>query len=143
MALRPPSGGPHLKQEQFLNVVTAEEAHRIFREAVAPAPLGEEAVPLDQALGRVLSQDIVSRVDVPAFDRSNMDGYAVHAEDTFGAEELTPVSLELNGEVLHTGRAPEIEVRAGTATAIATGGVIPRGADAVVMVEQTHSGRKN
>ncbi|MCZ6553997.1 MAG: molybdopterin biosynthesis protein [SAR324 cluster bacterium] len=129
-----------MKQEQFLNVVTAEEAHRIFREAVAPAPLGEEAVPLEQALGRVLSQDIVSRVDVPAFDRSNVDGYAVRAEDTYGAEELTPVNLELNREVLHTGRAPEIEVRPGTATAIATGGVIPRGADAVVMVEQTQPG---
>ena len=79
-----------MKQEQFLNVVTAEEAHRIFREAVAPSPLGEEAVPLEQALGRVLSQDIVSRVDVPAFDRSNMDGYAVRAEDTFGAVDPQP-----------------------------------------------------
>ncbi len=126
-----------LKQEQFLSVKTAEEAHRIFRAAVRPAPLGEESVPLEEALGRVLAQTIVSRVDVPFFDRSNVDGYAVRAEDTFGADETDPRFLKLSDEVIHTSVVPRIEVRPGLATAIATGGVIPRGADAVVMVEYT------
>jgi putative molybdopterin biosynthesis protein len=126
-----------LKQEQFLTVVTAEEAQRVFRESVRPAPLGEEFVPLEEALGRVLSRDIVSRIDVPFFDRSNVDGYAVRAQDTFGAEETHPVALRLSGEELHTSVVPRIEVTQGVATPIATGGVMPRGADAVVMVENT------
>jgi putative molybdopterin biosynthesis protein len=126
-----------MKQDQFLTVVTAEEAHRIFREAVRPAPLGEEYVRLEDALGRVVSRDIVSRIDVPFFDRSNVDGFAVRAQDTFGADEAHPVALTLTGEVLHTNVVPQREVTAGMATAIATGGVMPRGADAVVMIENT------
>ncbi|HEX7925974.1 MAG TPA: molybdopterin biosynthesis protein [bacterium] len=126
-----------MKQEQFLTVVTAEEAHRIFREAVRPAPLGEEYVRLEDALGRVVSRDIVSRIDVPFFDRSNVDGFAVRAQDTFGAEETAPVTLKLTGEVLHTSVVPQREVTVGTGTTIATGGVMPRGADAVVMIENT------
>jgi len=126
-----------LKQEQFLSVKTAEETHRIFREAVQPGPVGDESVPLSEALGRVLAQTIVSRVDVPFFDRSNVDGFAVRAEDTFGADESDPRFIQLTDEVVHTAVVPRIEVRPGTATAIATGGVIPRGADAVVMVENT------
>ncbi|MBI4081786.1 MAG: molybdopterin biosynthesis protein [Candidatus Lambdaproteobacteria bacterium] len=124
-------------QEQFLSVVTAEEAHRIFREAVPHAPLGAETVPLDAALGRVLAEDVTAAIDVPAFDRSNVDGFAVRAQDTFGAEEQAPVFLRLTAEVIHTNVAPRVEVTAGAASAIATGGVIPRGADAVVMVEYT------
>ncbi len=126
-----------MKQEQFLSVVTAEEAHRIFREAVKPKPLGEEEVPLASALGRVLAQDVVSRIDVPYFDRSNVDGYAVRAADTFGAEESAPSTLRLTDEVIHTNVVPKREIGPGAATAIATGGVMPRGADAVVMVENT------
>ncbi len=125
------------QQQQFLSVVSAEEADRIFREAVKPQPLGEEEVPLEQALGRVLARDVVSRVDVPFFDRSNVDGFAVRAQDTFGAEESEPKFLQLTGEVIHTSVVPQREVRSGSATPIATGGVMPRGADAVVMVEDT------
>ena len=126
-----------LKQQQFLDVVTAEEAHRIFRGAVNPKPLGEEVIPLDRALGRVLSQNIVSTIDVPYFDRSNVDGFAVRAQDTFGAEEVAPKFLRLTDEMIHTSVAPKVEVTEGMATGIATGGVIPRGSDAVVMVEYT------
>ncbi len=126
-----------MKQEQFLNVVSAEDAHRIFHEAVRPQPLGEEDVPLGEALGRVLSQNIISTIDVPHFDRSNVDGFAVRAQDTFGAEETAPVFLKLSDEVIHTNVAPRTEVTEGMATGIATGGVIPRGADAVLMVEYT------
>ena len=124
-------------QQQFLDVVTAEEAHARFREAVRPAPLGTEVVALGEALGRVLAEDVISPIDVPFFDRSNVDGFAVQAADTFGAEEHDPRRLALCGEVLHTNVAPRHTVTSGEATPIATGGVIPRGADAVVMVEST------
>lgn len=124
-------------QQQFLDVVTAEEAHARFREAVRPAPLGGEQVPLGEALGRVLAEDVISPIDVPFFDRSNVDGFAVQAADTYGAEEHAPRTLTLSGEVLHTNVAPQHTVTSGVATTIATGGVIPRGADGVVMVEHT------
>ena len=76
-------------------------------------------------------------VDAPPFDRSNVDGFAVRAADTLGAGDANPKILTLNGEVIACGHAPMLEVAPGTATAIATGGVIPRGADAVVMIEHT------
>ncbi len=126
--------------EQFLEVVDAEEAHRRFRAAVRAEPLGSERVALRDALGRVLAAEVVSPVDVPGFDRSNMDGYAVRAQDTFGAQESEPVRLRVNREVIATGMHPEGAVRARSATRIMTGGMLPRGADAVVMVEQTQPG---
>ncbi|MDH5752117.1 MAG: molybdopterin biosynthesis protein [Deltaproteobacteria bacterium] len=126
-----------MKQEQFLSVVTAEEATRIFREAIQPGPLGEEEVSLSDSLGRVLSRNIVSRVDVPFFDRSNVDGFAIRSQDSFGADETSGKSLQLTGEVIHTNVVPRSEISPGKASAIATGGVIPRGADAVIMVEDT------
>ena len=76
-----------------------------------------------------------SPVDVPSFDRSNVDGFAVIAEDTFGASEEVPRCVRLADEVIHTGVVPTTSVRRGVAVAIATGGMMPRGADAVVMVE--------
>lgn len=131
------------EQEQFLEVIDRDEAQRRFRRAVAHAPLGSEEVPLEEALGRVLADDVVAPVDVPAFDRSNYDGYAVRAEDTYGATEESPRHLDLLPEVLTTGVVPRGVVQPGTAMQIATGGMLPRGADAVMMVEHTEveSGR--
>jgi putative molybdopterin biosynthesis protein len=82
---------------------------------------------------------VVSGVDVTAFDRSNVDGYAVRAEDTFGAEELDPIILRVADISLAAGQAPPegFEVAPGVAVPVATGGVVPRGADAVLMVEHT------
>ena len=77
-------------QEQFLNVLDRDEAERRFRAAIDLAPRGIERVALDAALGRVLATDVASPVDVPSFDRSNVDGFAVVAEDTFGASEEAP-----------------------------------------------------
>ena len=74
---------------------------------------------------------------MPPFDRSNVDGFALRAADTIGATDAAPRRLTLNAEVLACGHAPKLTVAPGTATAIATGGVIPRGADAVVMIEHT------
>ena len=123
------------EQQQFLQVLERDEAERRFRSAVDCAPLGSEFVPLDAALGRVLAADVVSPVDVPSFDRSNVDGFAVVAEDTFGASEEAPRAVLLGEEEIHTGVVPKTVVQSGTALSIATGGMVPRGADAVVMVE--------
>ncbi|HEY7191333.1 MAG TPA: molybdopterin biosynthesis protein [Vicinamibacterales bacterium] len=122
-------------QEQFLQVLDRDEAERRFRAAVDLSPRGIDRVGLDAALGRVLAADVVAPVDVPSFDRSNVDGFAVVAEDTFGASEEVPRRVALVGEVIHTGVVPITIVRRGLAVAIATGGMVPRGADAVVMVE--------
>jgi putative molybdopterin biosynthesis protein len=123
------------EQQQFLQVLDRDEAERRFRSAVDCTPLGGEFVPLDAALGRVLAADVVSPVDVPSFDRSNVDGFAVVAQDTFGASEEAPRAVLLGEEEIHTGVVPKTVVQPGTALSIATGGMVPRGADAVVMVE--------
>jgi putative molybdopterin biosynthesis protein len=94
-------------------------------------------VSLSRALGRVLAQDVIASTDVPPFDRANVDGFALRSADTFGASDIAPRRLRLNGEVIVCGHAPALQVEPDSATTIATGGVIPRGADAVVMVEQT------
>jgi putative molybdopterin biosynthesis protein len=125
------------RQEQFLEVVAPAEARRRFEECVDHSPLGSESVSLAAALSRVLAADVVAPVDTPPFDRSNVDGFAVRAADTIGASDGAPKRFVLNAEVIACGIEPAIEVAAGTATTIATGGVIPRGADAVVMIEQT------
>jgi putative molybdopterin biosynthesis protein len=125
------------RQEQFLEVVPAEEAKARFEKHLDLAPLAAETVPLADALGRVLAHDVAAPIDVPPFDRSNVDGFAVRAADTAGATDAAPRRLALNGEVLACGHAPKLTVAPGSATAIATGGMIPRGADAVVMIEHT------
>jgi putative molybdopterin biosynthesis protein len=125
------------RQEQFLEVVSAAEARRRFEASTDRSPLSPETVPLAGALSRVLAADVIAPVDAPPFDRANVDGFAVRAADTAGASDGAPKRLALNAEVIACGVAPALEVGRGTATAIATGGVIPRGADAVVMIEQT------
>ncbi|HEX4556726.1 MAG TPA: molybdopterin biosynthesis protein [Xanthobacteraceae bacterium] len=125
------------RQEQFLEVVPAAEARRRFHQHLDLAPLGPETVALAQSLGRVLAADVVAPIDVPPFDRSGVDGFAVRAADTAGASDRAPRRLRLNAEVIACGHLPALEVDTATATTIATGGAIPRGADAVVMVEQT------
>ncbi len=126
-----------MTQQQFLNVIDRDEAEQRFREAVELRPLGSKLVPLEKALGRVLAADVVAQVDVPSFDRSNYDGYAVRAADTYAAQEENPRRLKLLAEALAMGVVPTQQVTPGTAVAIATGGMLPRGADAVVMVEHT------
>lgn len=124
-------------QSQFLDVITRDEAVRRFQQHLTLAPLGRERLPLAATLDRVLAEDVVADIDVPGFDRSNVDGYAVLAADTFGAMEEREHALQLNAESLAPGVVPRQVVEPGSATAIATGGMLPRGADAVVMVEHT------
>jgi putative molybdopterin biosynthesis protein len=125
------------RQEQFLDVVSGAQARLRFEQHVGLAPLPAETVRLAEALGRVLARDVAACADAPAFDRANVDGFAVRAVDTVGATETVPLRLVLNAEVLTCGRAPALAITPGTATAIATGAVVPRGADAVVMIEHT------
>jgi putative molybdopterin biosynthesis protein len=126
-----------VKQKQFLDVLDRDEAERRWNAVISRDPIASEVIPLTEALGRVLAADVRSEVDVPGFDRSNMDGFAVQAEDTYGATEEKPVRLWLNRETIPTGVVPKEEVLSGTATTIATGGMLPRGSDAVVPVEHT------
>ncbi|MFI4972330.1 MAG: molybdopterin biosynthesis protein, partial [Hyphomicrobiales bacterium] len=125
------------RQEQFLDVVSADEARARFEQHLDLTPLAAETVRLAVALTRVLAHDVVATVDAPPFDRANVDGFALRAADTIGAGDTAPKIFRLNAEVIACGDAPALEVKPGTATTIATGGVIPRGADCVVMIEQT------
>src|SRR6516165_858549 len=125
------------RQEQFLEVISADEARMRFERHLDITPLPGESVPLTRALTRVLAHDVVAAVDAPPFDRSNVDGFALHAADTVGAGDTAPKIFRLNAEVIACGDSPKLTVERGTATAIATGGVMPRGADAVVMIEHT------
>jgi putative molybdopterin biosynthesis protein len=126
-----------VKQQQFLEVLDRDEAERRWLAAIDARARGAELVALEHAHGRVLAADVCAAIDVPGFDRSNMDGFAVRAEDSFGASEEEPVRLRLTGESIPTGVAPAREVGRGEASPIATGGMLPRGADAVVPVEVT------
>ena len=100
-------------------------------------PLAAEEVSLSQAWGRVLAEDVRAPADLPPFDRGMVDGYAVRAEDTFGASAGLPAYLTVIGEVL-MGEATDLAVGPGEAVKSATGGMLPRHANAVVMVEHTN-----
>jgi putative molybdopterin biosynthesis protein len=121
----------------FLKTVSKAEAERIWHDALRLGPLGSEELPLAEAQGRVLDGDVFVPIDVPPFDRALVDGYAVRAADTFEANEDAPVSLELAPETAPAGAVPTTEVIDGTALEVATGGVVPRGATAVQMVEHS------
>lgn len=126
---------PH--QEQFLQILSHDEAEAAFIGALKPQPLGIEQVALDAVAGRVLAQDVTAPVDAPPFDRATVDGFAIRAADLFETSAAAPVHLRLNAETIACGMAPTLTVTPGTATPIATGAPIPRGADAVVMIEHT------
>lgn len=127
------------RQTQFLDVLTRDEAAQRFESALQLRPLGFESAPLLEAAGRVLAAHVVAEVDVPGFDRSNVDGVAVRSSDLSGADEEHPITLRLTTEILSPGTVPRSEVTKDQGTVIATGGMVPRGADAVVMVEHTES----
>jgi molybdopterin molybdotransferase len=118
---------------EFLKVKTAEEVIRILREL---QPLDSEQVNLERVCNRVLASPVSAPEPVPHFARSVMDGFAVRAKDTFGASESMPALLEVAGEVA-MGESISLEVKPGKAIAVPTGGMLPAGADAVVMVEYT------
>ena len=124
-------------QEQFLRILSREEALARFEAALFPRSVPSEERALADALGLALTDDVLAPIDVPPFDRSNVDGFAVRAADLAVASETRSVRLSLNAEAIACGVQPQLPVIAGTATLIATGGPLPRGADAIVMVEHT------
>lgn len=121
---------------EFFQLRRVDDALALFLAQCPAGPLGTEAVPLAQAVGRVLPQPALSPEDLPGFARTAVDGYAVAAADTFGASEALPAYLTLVGEVL-MGQTPPGPIGPGQCMKIATGGMLPDGADAIVMVEQT------
>ena len=120
----------------FRKLVTFDEAKLLIQQTLQPKPLGKEEIPLLEAYNRVLAEDVVSKLDIPPFSRSTVDGYAVKAEDTFGADENQAIKLKICGFV-SIGELPKVTVHKGEAAEIVTGAPIPDGADAVVMVEDT------
>jgi putative molybdopterin biosynthesis protein len=124
-------------QDQFLTILTREDAIERFDAALFPRALPSESCELAAVRGCALAEDVLAPIDVPPFDRSNVDGFAVRSADLATATEASPVRLMLNDEVIACGTAPMRAVLSGSATSIATGGPLPRGADAIVMVEHT------
>ena len=125
---------------QFLKLTPPDEALKLFFESMPPARPKREYVETAHALGRVLAQDVFSPETLPAFSRSTVDGYAVRAADTFGASDSLPVYLRLIGEV-PMGGEPRFVLRSTETAVIHTGGMIPEGTDAVVMIEYTQTAR--
>jgi len=122
-------------QGGFFKVLSPGELVALLRGFV---PLPPEEAPLAALAGRALARDVTAREDLPLVDRSCMDGFAVRARDLFGATEANPAYLELMAE-LAIDVQPDFELAPGHCAAIVTGGTLPRGADAVVMVEHTAS----
>ncbi|MFQ6111378.1 MAG: gephyrin-like molybdotransferase Glp [Nitrospinota bacterium] len=120
---------------EFFTVISPAEARKVLEDF---GPREQETVALSEAAGRVSAEDIFSPEELPAFDRATMDGFAVRAADTFGASESLPAFLRLIGEV-PMGGPPPCALSSGEALRIYTGGMLPRGADAVLMDEYAAS----
>lgn len=120
--------------ESFFKVKKSQEVLKILD---LFGPSGEEKISLEQAQGRVLAQDLIAPENLPGFFRSTMDGYAVQAKGTFGASESIPALFDVTGEVL-MGQVPQMVVGESQAVKISTGGMLPEGADGVVMLEYCH-----
>jgi putative molybdopterin biosynthesis protein len=118
----------------FRKLLSLDEAREVLKRSFSPKPIGVEQLALSEAHGRVLAEDIVAPIDVPSFNRSTVDGYAVRAADTFGAEEGRPVELKLCGDIA-IGETPSVIVKDRMTAEIVTGAPLPSGADAVVMLE--------
>ncbi|HZW82599.1 MAG TPA: gephyrin-like molybdotransferase Glp [Candidatus Deferrimicrobium sp.] len=122
--------------KELFSVLTVQEAQKLITELVPDFLPGIEEVDLLTAINRRLLADIIAPEDLPAFSRSTVDGYAVRAKDTFGATESMPGFLTKIGEI-EMGEAAQYSLAQGQAVWIPTGGMLPEGADAVVMVEYT------
>jgi molybdopterin molybdotransferase len=119
----------------FFKVKSSEEVFNIIK---GFSPLGTEVIRSEDGLDRVLSEDLFSPENLPGFTRSTMDGYAVMAKDTFGASESLPAFLNIIGDI-QMGQIPPMHLEGGQAVKIATGGMLPQGADGVVMIEYCHN----
>jgi putative molybdopterin biosynthesis protein len=120
----------------FRKLLTFDEAQAVIRQKFKPKRLGVERTKLLDASNRVLAENIIATLDIPPFSRSTVDGYAVRAEDTFGADEKNPITLKVCG-IVNIGESPKTTVQQGNAAEIVTGAPMPDGSDSVVMVEHT------
>ncbi len=125
---------------EFLHLLPPEEALHTWLAQVQHR-MPQETLATSEALGRILAADVRAPHDMPPFDRSAVDGYALRAADTYGASDTLPAYLEVVGEV-PMGAAPSFQIAPGQAALIHTGGMLPQGADAVVMVEYTQHSRE-
>jgi molybdenum cofactor synthesis domain-containing protein len=125
-----------MSRKIFHRLVGVDEVEDIISKYYPLKPLGVEEVDLLSSLNRVLAEDIYAPIDHPPFDRSMVDGYAVRSIDTSGADDLHPVKLRVIGSI-EPGEKPGVEVGVGEAVEIATGAMLPRGSDSIVMVEYT------
>lgn len=121
---------------EFIQGMPLDQARALIVDSLDGIPVNSETVRLVDALGRVTAEDIVAQGDLPPFSRSTVDGFAVRSADTFGASEASPSLFSLAGEVL-MGEETAITLLPGQAAIIPTGGMLPAGADAVVMLEYT------
>ena len=116
------------------NFLTLQSVETVLGHLRALPVLPAETVPLTDALGRRLAEALHAPADLPGFDRSTVDGFAVRARDVFGAQEGSPALLECVGDC-PMGAVPDISLQPGQCARILTGGMLPEGADCVVMVE--------
>jgi molybdopterin molybdotransferase len=127
---------------EFLTLLPPDEARALLLSHLSGPIIGSETIDVVSSLGRVLAEDVVAPHPLPEFQRTTVDGYAVRASDTFGASDSMPAYLKLVGEV-PMGEAPAFEIALGQCALIHTGGMVPLGADAVVMLEYTQSAQEN
>ena len=123
---------------ELFKLLPPHEALSVLLERMGEVRMDSETVHVSNALGRVTTRQYLSPTGLPAFARSAMDGYSVRAADTFGASDSIPAYLEVVGEV-PMGQVPQVELSPGQVAVAYTGGMLAEGADAVVMVENTHS----
>jgi len=122
--------------DEFLKLISPHDFFRILYENVKLSPKKMETVVFTDALHRIVARDIISPIDLPSFSRSTVDGFVVRADDTAGASEALPGYLTVVGEIL-IGEKAEIKLKTGQAIKIPTGGMLPSGANAVIMIEYT------
>jgi molybdopterin molybdotransferase len=126
---------------EFLTRLAPEEARTLLLSHLSQPIADTETVHVPSSLGRTLAEDILAPHPLPDFQRSTVDGYAVRAGDTHGASDSLPGYLNLMGEV-PMGDAPAFKISAGQCALIHTGGMLPDGADSVVMLEYTQMVQK-
>ena len=122
-----------LGREELISVEKALEL--LLKSTPFKTPV-EISLPIEEAYGMILSRDAISPEDLPGFSRSTVDGFAVNSSDTFGATETLPSYLAVKAEIL-MGEEANDRIEKGAVAKIATGGMLPRGTDAVVMLEHT------
>ena len=127
---------------EFLTLLPPDEARALLLSYLSQPITDSELIDVPSSLGRILAEDIIAPHPLPDFQRSTVDGYAVRASDTHGASDSLPAYLNLIGEV-PMGDAPTFEISAGQCALIHTGGMLPNGTDAVVMLEYVQSAQKN